>query len=154
MPSEWLSKLLLPESSGRWTIPPAAHALTSLVYRAAPLFSALSRLETMVSMAGLDLPIKALRQQFASAIDMIVQVSRLTGGPRRVLAVSEVLNMEQDTIVMQDVFTFQQMGVSEDGIAHGQFMATGVRPQFMDRLASAGQSLPGTLFHPRVLGKG
>ena len=112
---------------------------------------AFSRLETMISMAGLDLPIKAMRQQFASAIDLVIQVSRVTGGARRMTAISEVLNMEQDTILMQDLFAFQQLGLNDEGRAVGRFLGSGVRPSFMDRLESAGYPLPPELFMQRVL---
>ena len=85
-------------------------------------------------------------------IDGVVHLAAVTGGPRRITSISEVLNMEQDTIIMQDIFLFQQKGVGENGKAFGQFLGTGVRPQFMDRLQSAGQSLPVDMFQSRVLG--
>jgi pilus assembly protein CpaF len=112
---------------------------------------ALSRLETMISMAGLELPIRALRSQFASAIDLIIQASRLQGGPRKVTSISEVLGMEGDTIIMQEIFAFRQIGVGEDGRAHGEFIATGIRPSFMDRLETSGYHLSPELFRQRVL---
>ncbi len=93
---------------------------------------ALSRLETMISMAGLDLPIRALRAQFASAVDLIIQASRLQGGQRKVTSISEVLGMEGDTIIMQEIFAFLPIGVDANGRAHGEFIATGIRPSFMD----------------------
>ncbi len=113
--------------------------------------NALSRLETMVSMAGLELPIRALRSQFASAVDMIIQASRLPGGPRKITSVSEVIGMEGDTIIMQEIFAFRQLGVDGDGRAFGEFVATGIRPTFMDRLEQAGCQLPHDLFLQRVL---
>jgi pilus assembly protein CpaF len=112
---------------------------------------ALSRLETMISMAGLELPIRALRSQFASAVDLIIQASRLQGGPRKVTSISEVIGMEGDTIIMQEVFAFKQMGVDQNGRAFGEFIATGVRPTFMDRLEQAGYQLTPDLFRQRVL---
>ena len=112
---------------------------------------ALSRLETMISMAGLELPIRALRAQFSSAIDLIIQASRLQGGPRKVTSISEVIGMEGDTIIMQEIFAFRQIGVGEDGRAHGEFLATGIRPTFMDRLESSGYHLSPDLFRQRVL---
>ncbi|WP_145230949.1 CpaF family protein [Gimesia algae] len=112
---------------------------------------AVSRLETMITMGGVELPLKALRQQFASAVDLIIQVNRLQGGPRKVTHVTEVLNMEQDTVIMQDIFLFIQDGIDADGRAFGHFEATGVRPAFMDRLEAAGVRLPGNLFANRVL---
>lgn len=110
-----------------------------------------SRLETMITMGGVELPLKALRQQFAAAVDLIVQVNRLQGGPRKVTHITEVLNMEQDTVIMQDIFLFVQDGIDEDGRAYGHFEATGVRPAFMDRLEAAGVRLPSNLFANRVL---
>jgi pilus assembly protein CpaF len=113
---------------------------------------AVSRLETMISMGGLDLPLKALRHQFASAVDVIIQVNRLQGGPRKVTQITEVLNMEQDTVIMQDIFLFVQDGIDEEGRAFGHFESTGVRPSFMHRLESAGVRLPNNLFAARKLG--
>ena len=112
---------------------------------------ALSRLETMISMAGLELPIRALRAQFASAVDLIVQASRLQGGPRKVTSISEVIGMEGDTIIMQEIFAFRQIGVDANGRAHGEFIATGIRPTFMERLEQTGCRLPYDLFTHRVL---
>jgi pilus assembly protein CpaF len=112
---------------------------------------ALSRLETMISMAGLELPIRALRSQFASAVDLIIQASRLQGGPRKVTSISEVIGMEGDTIIMQEIYAFRQIGVSEDGRAHGEFLATGIRPTFMERLETAGCHFSADLFRQRVL---
>jgi pilus assembly protein CpaF len=112
---------------------------------------ALSRLETMISMAGLELPIRAVRAQFASAVDLIIQASRLQGGPRKVTSVSEVIGMEGDTIIMQEIFAFRLKGVDAIGRAHGEFIATGIRPTFMDRIEQAGCHLPSDLFTPRVL---
>jgi pilus assembly protein CpaF len=112
---------------------------------------ALSRLETMISMAGLDLPIRALRQQFASAVDLIIQGNRLQGGPRKITSISEVVSMEGDTIIMQEIFAFKQMGVDAKGRAFGEFVATGIRPAFMDRLEQSGYHLPSDLFRQRVL---
>ncbi len=114
---------------------------------------AVSRLETMISMGGFDIPMKALRQQFAAAADLIIQVQRLQGGPRKMTHVTEVVGMEQDTVVMQDVFLFHQDGVDENGKAHGHFEATGVRPAFMSRMEQAGVRLPSNLFSHRVLGR-
>ena len=113
---------------------------------------AVSRIETMVTMGGTELPIKAIRQQFSSAVDLIIQASRLQGGPRKVTHVTEVLNMEQETIIMQDVFLFRQDGIDEDGRAFGHFEAMGVRPAFMDRLEASGVRLPSNLFASRTLG--
>jgi pilus assembly protein CpaF len=114
---------------------------------------AVSRLETMISMGGIDIPLKALRHQFASAVDMIIQSNRLQGGPRKVTHITEVLNMEQDTVIMQDIFLFVQDGIDETGRAFGHFTSTGVRPAFMTRLESAGVRLPANLFAARKLGR-
>jgi len=112
---------------------------------------AVSRIETMVTMGGTDLPLKAIRQQLASAVDLIIQASRLQGGPRKVTYITEVLNMEQDTIIMQDIFRFVQDGIDADGRAFGHFEATGVRPACMHRLEAAGVRLPQNLFAARKL---
>ena len=110
-----------------------------------------ARLETMIMMAGMELPIKAMRQQISSAVDLIVQANRLQGGPRKVTSITEVMNMEQDIIIMQDIFRFKQLGIDQNGRATGQFEATGVRPGFVPRLESAGIKLPSNLFQERVL---
>jgi pilus assembly protein CpaF len=110
-----------------------------------------SRLETLVMMAGMELPIKAMRQQISSAVDMIVQVNRLQGGPRKITSVSEVLGMEGDVIIMQEIFRFKQLGIDQNGRCYGQFEATGVRPAFIPRLEAAGIKLPTNLFQERVL---
>ncbi len=111
--------------------------------------NALSRLETMISMAGLELPIRALRNQFSSAVDVIIQASRLQGGPRKVTSITEVVGMEGDTIIMQEIFAFKQTGVNENSRAVGEFIATGIRPTFMDRLEQSGCHLPPDLFRQR-----
>ncbi len=110
-----------------------------------------ARLETMIMMAGMELPMKAMRQQISSAVDLIVQANRLQGGPRKITSVVEVLGMEQDVIIMQDIFRFKQLGIDQNGRAYGQFEATGVRPAFVPRLEAAGIKLPSNLFQERVL---
>lgn len=112
---------------------------------------AIARLETLVMMSGFELPVKAIRQQVSGAVDVLIQANRLQGGPRRITAITEVVGMEQDTIIMQDIYKFVQKGVNEDGKAHGQFECTGVRPSFMDRLESAGVRLPASAFRERVM---
>ena len=97
-------------------------------------------------MAGFDMPARAMRQQIANAVDLIVQATRLQGGPRKVTGIVEVMNMEQDIIIMQDIFKFKQLGLDQNGRAYGQFEATGVRPSFMTRLEAAGMKLPTNLF--------
>ncbi|MHB1651929.1 MAG: CpaF family protein [Desulfitobacteriaceae bacterium] len=106
----------------------------------------LARLETMVLMAGMDLPLRAIREQIASAIDVIVQQSRLRDGTRRITHVTEVLGMEGDVIVLQDIFRFEQTGTDKQGKVQGYFHATGVRPHFMERLMAAGQEVPDEVF--------
>ena len=112
---------------------------------------AISRLETMIMMAGFELPVKAMRQQIASAVDLIVQVSRLQGGVRKVTHITEVVGMEQDTVVMQDIYSYVQDGVDEHGRAYGRFICQGVRPTFMPRLEAAGIRLPASAFRERVM---
>jgi len=112
---------------------------------------AVARMETMITMAGFELPLKALRQQIASAVDLIVQANRLQGGPRKITHISEILGMEQDTIVMQDIYHYEKEGIDENGRAFGRFEATGVRPNFMDRLEAAGVRLPSSAFRQRVM---
>ena len=107
---------------------------------------ALSRLETMVLMAGMELPLKVIRQQVASAVDLIVQQSRMKNGPRKITAISEVAGMEGDTIVMTDIFKFEQTGVTPDGSILGQFKPTGIRPMFSPRLEAVGYRLSAELF--------
>jgi pilus assembly protein CpaF len=110
-----------------------------------------ARLETMIMMAGMELPMKAMRQQISSAVDLIVQANRLQGGPRKVTSITEVMNMEQDMIIMQDVFRYKQLGVDQNGRTYGHFEATGVRPSFVNRLEASGIKLPSNLFQERVL---
>ena len=112
---------------------------------------AVARMETMITMAGFELPLKALRQQIASAVDLIVQSNRLQGGPRKITHITEVLGMEQDTIVMQDIYHYVKEGIDENGRAFGRFEATGVRPNFMDRLEAAGVRLPSSAFRQRTM---
>ena len=112
---------------------------------------AVSRLETMIMMAGFELPLKAMRQQAASAVDLIVQANRLQGGPRKVTHITEIVGMEQDTIVMQDIYHYTQDGIDENGRAIGRFESTGIRPGFMTRLESAGVRLPSSAFRQRVM---
>jgi pilus assembly protein CpaF len=112
---------------------------------------ALARLETMISMANLNLPDRAMRQQIASAVDVIIQVSRLSDGKRKILYISEVVGMEGDTITMQDIFLYDRQGVAEDGRVIGRFRATGIRPVVADRLKAYGIHLPATMFSDSML---
>ncbi len=112
---------------------------------------ALGRLETMIMMAGFEMPIKAMRTQIASAVNLIVQANRLQGGPRKVTHITEICGMENDIIVMQDIFKFVQDGIDENGRAKGRFICTGVRPKCLDRLESSGIKLPASIFAERVM---
>jgi pilus assembly protein CpaF len=127
------------------------HAGSMTTLHANSVRDAMSRLETMIMMAGFELPIKAMRQQVASAVDLVIQVNRLQGGPRKVISLTEVMNMEQDVIIMQEIFRFKQLGVDQNGRAFGQFEATGVRPTFISRLETKGVKLPSNMFTERVL---
>ena len=109
----------------------------------------LSRIETMVLMAGFDLPIRAIREQVASAVNLIVHVSRLKDGTRRVTHVTEVEGMEGEIITLQDLFLFDYgMGVDDDGKYLGRLKATGIRPSFSEDLENQGIRLPADLFEP------
>jgi len=105
----------------------------------------LRRIETMVLMAGMDLPLRAIREQIASAIDLVVHEERLKGGVRRVVNVTEVQGMEGDVIVMQDVFTFEQTGI-QGGRVTGQLRPTGIRPKFVEKIEAANIHLPPQIF--------
>ena len=109
---------------------------------------ALSRLETMVLMSGMDLPLKVVRQQISSAVDLIIQQSRLKDGSRKVTAITEVVGMEGETVVLTDIFKFDQTGVGLDGKIAGELKATGIRPIFSPRLEAAGFKLSGDIFMP------
>ncbi|WP_454734922.1 CpaF family protein [Cupriavidus necator] len=109
---------------------------------------ALTRLENMVSMAGLTMPAKAMRQQIASAITVIVQAARMTDGRRKIISISEITGMEGDIINMQEIFTFQRTGVDKDGTVRGNFRATGVYPKFAERLRVFGVGLPDETYDP------
>jgi pilus assembly protein CpaF len=111
---------------------------------------ALARVENMFSMANLNIPERAIRQQISSAIHAVVQVARLTDGSRKVIGVSEVTGVESDMISMQDVFMFERRGVDESGRVRGAFRATGIRPRFADRLATSGCRLRPALFESHL----
>jgi pilus assembly protein CpaF len=106
----------------------------------------ISRLETMVLMAGLDLPVKAIREQIAGAVDLIIQQTRLRDGTRKITNITEVQGMEGDVIVLQDIFSFRQTGVDEDGKIVGKLVPTGVRPKFYERLETSGIHIPASVF--------
>ncbi|MBR0575269.1 CpaF family protein [Proteiniclasticum sp. BAD-10] len=108
----------------------------------------LARLETMVMMSGMELPSKAIREQVASAINLIVQVARFTDGTRKVTKVTEIVGMEGDTITLQDIFIFRQDGFDERGGVVGKHVATGIVPNFMEKLRTHGETLPASIFKP------
>ncbi len=114
---------------------------------------ALSRLETMVLMSGMDLPLKVVRQQISSAVDLIIQQSRLKDGSRKVTAITEVVGMEGETVVLTDIFKFEQTGVGKDGIILGELKPTGIRPIFSPRLEAAGVKLGAELFMTPIGGR-
>jgi pilus assembly protein CpaF len=107
---------------------------------------ALYRLDTMVAMANLNIPERAVRQQIASAINLIIQITRLSDGQRRVTAISEVTGMEQDVITMQDIFVFDRVGLGKEGKVTGRFRATGIRPKCSPQLQASGFPLPMDMF--------
>ncbi|WP_176046435.1 CpaF family protein [Burkholderia sp. BCC1644] len=109
---------------------------------------ALTRLENMISVSGLSLPPKTMRQQIASAISVVVQAARLTDGKRKIVSIQELTGMEGDIINMQEIFTFKRTGVDRDGSVRGHFCATGVRPKFVERLQAFGINLPDSLYDP------
>ena len=109
---------------------------------------ALARLESMIAMAGVDLPAKAARAQVASAIGVIVQANRMSDGTRKLTSIHEITGMEGETVTMQEIFSFKQTGVGKEGQVQGYFAASGVRPRFWDRLLSRGIGLSESLFEP------
>jgi pilus assembly protein CpaF len=112
---------------------------------------ALSRLEMMVGMAGFDVPIWIIRRQVASAVQIVIQLARLSGGVRRVVKISEITGMEGEIVSMQDLFGFKQTGVDDDRVAQGYFFASGIRPQCMEELEVSGSQLPIEMFERRIL---
>lgn len=109
---------------------------------------ALTRIETLVSMAGFNLAPKAMRHYISSALDVIIQIARLSDGTRKVISIQEIAGMEGDLITLQELFSFQQTGLDENRKVKGRFKATGVRPKFSERLAAKGIVLPSTIFDP------
>ncbi len=112
---------------------------------------ALRRIENMVSMAGLSFPVHVIREQMASALDILIHLTRLTGGRRKITCVAEITGTEGDTICLQDLFLFHQTGIDPDGHASGHFEVTGVRPQLLSRLQAEGVSLDSDFFQRRIL---
>jgi len=111
---------------------------------------ALARVENMVSMANLNIPERAVRHQIASAIHAVVQIARLSDGTRKVISVSEITGMEGEVVTMQDIFTFDRVGIDEAGKVRGTFRASGIRPRFAERLATAGCRLRTALFESKL----
>jgi pilus assembly protein CpaF len=109
---------------------------------------ALTRLENMVAISGLNMPVRPLRQQIVSALTAIIQVSRLSDGKRKIISILELTGMEGDMISTQEIFRFQQTGVAPDGTVQGRFRATGIRPKFAEKVAARGAPLPEYLFDP------
>ena len=109
---------------------------------------ALSRIETMILMSGISLPMRAMRDYIASALDGIVHVARLADGTRKVVRVTEIVGMEEDIVTTQDIFVFEQEGIDKDGRVRGYHRATGIRPKFSERLMRSGIELPADLFNP------
>jgi len=107
---------------------------------------ALARLETMVAMAGFQLPPRAVKEQIASAVNVVVQVARHSDGTRRVTSLSEIVGMEENVITMQEIFNFEKLGIDERGRVLGRFRPTGIRPRFTDRLRISGIALPMEMF--------
>jgi pilus assembly protein CpaF len=112
---------------------------------------ALYRLDTMVAMANLNIPEKAIRQQVASAIQVVAQLTRLSDGRRRVTAISEITGMEQGVITMQDIFVFERTGLTPEGRVEGHFRATGIRPKCAQQLAQCGFNMAPELFEHRLV---
>lgn len=114
---------------------------------------ALRRLENMVSMAGLNFPVHAIREQIGSALDVLIHLGRLAGGARKIVQICEITGMEGETICLHDLFRFNQRGVDENSNAYGDFEVCGVRPQLLGRLKAFGVEMPPDMFHRRVLPK-
>jgi pilus assembly protein CpaF len=112
---------------------------------------AIRRVENMVSMAGLNFPIHAIRDQISSAINLLVQVGRITGGRRKIRSITEITGMEGEAVCMQDIFRFKQTSVDSEGHAAGHFEACGVRPHCLERIVAEGIQLPQDMFRARVL---
>jgi pilus assembly protein CpaF len=107
-------------------------------------------METMALMANLNLPEKAVRQQIASAVNVIVQVSRMSDGTRRVTHLSEITGMDEDVVCMQDIFRFEKRGIGPNGRVLGRFYATGVTPRFAEKITASGFAVPNSLFDMAV----
>jgi pilus assembly protein CpaF len=111
---------------------------------------AVSRLEVMIALASANMQVTAIRQQIASAVHVLVQCSRLSDGSRRVTSITEVTGLEGDIVTLQDIFVFEKLGISPEGIVRGRFCASGILPQFNEKLLAAGLSLPAEIFDEMV----
>jgi pilus assembly protein CpaF len=111
---------------------------------------AVSRLEVMVTLANANMHLAAIRQQISSAVNLLVQATRLTDGTRRVTSITEITGMEGDIMTMQEIFLFEKRGISPDGRVRGRFCATGILPKFNEKLLAAGQRLPAEIFDEMV----
>jgi pilus assembly protein CpaF len=109
---------------------------------------ALSRVEQMIGMSGIDIPPRSSRAQIASAINVVIQVARLSDGRRKLISLSELTGMEGEVVTMQEIFRFRQTGLSPEGQVIGKFEATGIRPRFLDQVMAHGITLPADLFRP------
>jgi len=109
---------------------------------------ALSRIEQMIGMSGIDIPPRSARSQIASAIHTVVQVARLADGRRKLISLSEITGMEGEVVTMQEIFRFRQTGMSPEGQVIGKFEATGIRPRFLDHVMAHGMTLSADLFRP------
>jgi pilus assembly protein CpaF len=114
---------------------------------------AVYRLDMMVAMANLNLPQRTVRQQIASAVNLVIQINRMSDGKRRVTQISEITGMEGEVIQFQDIFVFERTGMGHGGKVQGRYRATGIRPRCTERLEAAGWSLPGELFEDESLPK-
>jgi pilus assembly protein CpaF len=112
---------------------------------------ALHRLETLMLLTGVNLPTAAMREQISAGLDVVIHVSRMSDGTRRITSVSEITGMEKDVVAMQEIFRFKRVGIGEDGKVEGHYEATGIRPKFADRLLLAGIDLdPAIFFEARM----
>jgi pilus assembly protein CpaF len=109
----------------------------------------LTRIETMVAMTGLEIPQRAVRNQIASAVHVVLQLERLSDGKRRLMSLQEITGMEGEVVTMQEIFHFERRGVGKDGAVEGELVPTGIRPHFAKKLSLAGVELPAQLFHRR-----
>jgi pilus assembly protein CpaF len=102
---------------------------------------AMQRMETLMQLSGISLPAKAMREQVASALDVVVQATRMSDGRRKIISIAEITGMEGNVVTMQDIFIYERQGVEEDGTVIGEFKATGIRPKFIDRLKLVGVNI-------------